>query len=235
MGFYDYRCMATGVSLKGSDAALVLLDEVDGRHVPIALAITGCYNRLGAIDMINEDANTDLVLAWFLDRMKAGALVIDESELRGEGSESIDIEALLGLIERNVTMGEDTFVLDGRRLGYALIALPIWEAIVRTSSASEETSEQLFERLFGGRAIPAAIYKDNLGQVADGLRELAAVDDFLGGAGLPWRPPEDPEQHYTDDMREHLEGARQVWAHCPALLGGIDAYAQQVGDLLEDE
>jgi len=62
MGFYDCRCMATGVSLKGADAALVLLHRAAGEYAPISLAIKGNYNRLGAIDGVDEDANTRLVL-----------------------------------------------------------------------------------------------------------------------------------------------------------------------------
>src|SRR5262245_61758488 len=109
MGFYDYRCMVTGVSLKGAKTALVLLDRAGKEHRPITLAITGQYNRLGSIDHIAEDDNARLVLAYFLARLDDGALAVNKAELGGEPIDGI--ERLLELVERGVTMGEDTVVL----------------------------------------------------------------------------------------------------------------------------
>lgn len=83
MGLYDSRCMITGVSLKGADAALVLLQPAANGYVPISLAIKGYYNRLGSIDGIEEDANTRLVLRYILDRSGAGAFQVNEQCLAG--------------------------------------------------------------------------------------------------------------------------------------------------------
>ena len=83
MGFYDCRCMVSGVSLKGADAALVLLQQAGEAYRPIALAIVGNYNRLGSIDGIEEDANTKLVLEYFLGKLRSGAFAVDVDYFQG--------------------------------------------------------------------------------------------------------------------------------------------------------
>lgn len=55
MGFYDFRCAVTGISLRGIDAVLVGLRPVGDRYRPLTLGIAGKYNRLGSIDRIEED------------------------------------------------------------------------------------------------------------------------------------------------------------------------------------
>src|SRR5215468_6514390 len=109
MGFYDERCMVTGISLKGAGgAALVLLDRDGDAYRPIALAIKGAYNRLGSIDGIDEDENTELVLGYFREKLRSGELLIDPVEAGGD--QINDIEHLLGLCERNVTVEADAVV-----------------------------------------------------------------------------------------------------------------------------
>jgi hypothetical protein len=73
MGFYDRKCMVTGVSLKGADAALVLLHQSFDNYVPLALAVKGNYNRFGSIDGIEEDANTQSILQFFQESLRSGA------------------------------------------------------------------------------------------------------------------------------------------------------------------
>src|SRR6266542_4677180 len=227
MGFYDYRCMATGVSLKGASTALVLLGRTASGPHPLTLAITGQYNRLGAIDGIQEDDNTRLILTYFLGKLGKGELVLDE-ERRIE-----DIEQLLGLVERCVTMDQDAVVLDGSRVLFALICRAVWDAIARAGGATDEPNTALFERLFQDVPVARDIYRGNLTKVSRPLRELAAVHDFFTGRGIGWRPPEDPEQHYADEMRRYLRAARRTFRDCPAVLKGLDAYEQEVRDLLE--
>src|SRR3954454_24268286 len=112
MGFYDQRCAVSGVSLRGSRSVLVLLGRMGVAHFPIALPIEGQYNRLGSIDMIDEDENTALIHAHFTARYEAGDLVLGE----GYAEEGIEnIENLLGVFERNVTMGEHAAMLRGRQ------------------------------------------------------------------------------------------------------------------------
>jgi hypothetical protein len=61
VGFYDQRCMITGVSLKKTQAAAVLLGKTGVAYYPIALAVRSTYDRLGSIDHVREDDNTRLV------------------------------------------------------------------------------------------------------------------------------------------------------------------------------
>src|SRR5262245_36531671 len=106
MGFYDCRCMATGVSLKGADAALVLLQQAAGQYAPVALAIKGNYDRLGSIDGIEEDANTRLVLRFFLGGLQSGAFRVEEDSLTADECFPIrTVEDLLHGFERNMNDG----------------------------------------------------------------------------------------------------------------------------------
>src|ERR1700722_14596538 len=106
MGFYDCRCMATGVSLKGADAALVLLEPLAVGYTPTALAFKGNYDRLGSIDGVKEDANTRLVLRYFLDVLLSRAFTVDEEYLAVSKRFPIrTIEDLLFGFERNMNDG----------------------------------------------------------------------------------------------------------------------------------
>jgi hypothetical protein len=237
MGFYDYRCMVTGVSLKGADTALVLLEELDLKPRPIALAITSNYNRLGSIDGIEEDSNTDLVFAYFRARHESGELVVDQAELEDHGLD--DIEALLALIERNVTVSPNSVLLNGRSIFYALICQHVWKAIVRAHRPKKESNADRFARLFKGVPIAEDIYKGRLTRVKRHLQDLAAVSDFLTGRKLTWkRPNPDNEgegsQHYGEEMRQFLEEAKRAFHDCPPVLQALAAESE-AGDLLDDD
>src|SRR5262245_3985750 len=89
MGMYDGRCMVSCVSLKGADAALVLLQQSGDAFHPMELAITGNYNRLGSIDGL-EDANTQLVFDYFQRKLASGEFVVDVDYLSGHEFYPID-------------------------------------------------------------------------------------------------------------------------------------------------
>jgi hypothetical protein len=233
MGLYDERCLVTGVSLKGVDAALVLLDhDGDGYH-PIALAIKGTYNRLGSIDNIDEDENTELVLGYFQEKLRGGDLVIDPAETGGD--QINDIEHLLGLFERNVTVEADAAVLNGRRIAFALIAQVIWDPVAKAAPAGPRSNSARFEHLFPAGGVAEGIYREHLEDVSTHLKELTAVAKFLADRRLAWRPPDDHSQHYSDEMREYLAAARQTFHDSPVVLGALKRYASEVHDLLDDE
>src|SRR5205807_206218 len=142
---------------------------------------------------IDEDEHTRLVLAFFLRKHQTGELVIDETEL--SDGPLADLEGLLDLVERSVTLDADTVVLNGHRVLFALVCQTVWEAVVRAAGGGHEPSSLLFERLFSGVPLARELYQGNLTDVAQPLREFAAVQDFLAERGLAWRPPSDPEQH----------------------------------------
>jgi hypothetical protein len=233
MGFYDERCMVTGVSLKGADAALVLLDRDGDAYRPIALAIKGAYNRLGSIDNIDEDENTELVLGYFREKLRCGELVIDTAE--ADGDQINDIEHFLGLCERNVTVEADAAVLNGRRVLFALIAHVVWDAIAKAAPAGPRSDSASFRHLFPEGGVAGGIYHEHLEDVSTHLKELTGVAKFLADRGIAWRPPDEHSQHYSDEMREYLDAARQTFHDSPVVLGALNRYASEVGDLLDDE
>jgi hypothetical protein len=149
--------MITGVSLKGAETALVLLEEYDAAHHPVALAITGQYDRLGSIDMVDEDDNTEIVMEYFLGRLAAKDFVVDEDDLRTQKCFPIKtVEHLLRGFERNVNDGMRTALLRGRPIVYALIAGRVWAAVARTGTFSDDLDAS-FRRVFGGTPVAAEI------------------------------------------------------------------------------
>src|SRR5262245_922761 len=123
MGFYDYRCGLTGVSLRGADAVLVPLLEDGGRLQLLAPGLKGNYNRLGAIDGIEDDAASAVLVEFFLGALRTGALVVDREYLQGYGHFPIEgLEQLIGALERNVTDHPRAAVLNGKSVKYALFS-----------------------------------------------------------------------------------------------------------------
>ncbi|MBN9117691.1 MAG: hypothetical protein J0I06_00720 [Planctomycetes bacterium] len=234
MGFFDARCMVTGVSLKGSEAALVLLQQENEVHYPIALAINGQYDRLGSIDMIDIDENTALVLRYFRDQLGAGAFVVDEESLRLHKAYPIDaIEQLLRGFERNINDGPGYAALNGQPVVFALIAATVWNAIARARNPSGDAAAT-FRELFKAAPAAQAIYADHLDDVSRKLREFAAVSTFLEQRKLPWKPVAEPGQDYSDDMRQYLTEARTAFHDSEVVLKGLKAYENEVSDLLRD-
>jgi hypothetical protein len=229
MGLYDERCTVSGVSLKASRVRLVLLGRTGVAHYPIALPLEGSYNRLGAID-VEEDDNAKLIFQYFLSRFTAGGLVLDAGYEDG----MTDLQSLLGVFERNVTQHEDAALLDGRRVLFAMIDNDVWEAAVSAGKAGAKGDR--FRRLFLDVPVADAIYQGSLGAVEGPLKQLAAVCDFLNGRGLAWRVrTEGGAQHYGDEMRGFLSEARRTFADCPPMLRGLERYEETVGEFLEDD
>ena len=236
MGLFDCRCMITGVSLRGADAALVLLQGSEERYAPLALAIQGNYNRLGSMDGIQEDANTRLVLSFFLQSLQAGVFTVDAESLRSSLCFPIrTIENLLQAFERNMNQGERHAVLNGRSVVFALIAQAVWETITGTASPPTEPIPTLFQRLFGASPVTPEIYGGSLKAVSGHIVELAGVDSFLTSRGLPWRPTEGTGQDYQEEMQQYLDEARRDFSDSPTILAALNRYEHEVRDRLGDE
>jgi len=236
MGFYDCRCMVTGVSLKGAGAALVLLQDSAGEYCPISLAIKGNYNRLGSIDEIEEDANARLVLKFFLDGLPLGTFTVDEEALAREECFPIRTsEDLLQGFERNINDGPGYAALNGQPVVFALIARAVWDTIAQHASPSDESAPIVFQRLFAVSSVGAQIYAGALGEVCTHVGESAAFDALLKERRLPWKPAEDPGQDYPEEMRQYLGAARQTFADSAIIMEALRRYEVEVGDLLKDE
>jgi hypothetical protein len=240
MGMYDFRCAITGISLRGADAVLVGLHPVAGGYQPITFGITGNYNRLGSIDGIEDDLNTDLVHAYFCDRARTGDLLLDPYHAQDYGNPPNDIENLLNYFERNVsdsTEEDPAAALSGRRIFSTLIAKQVWTALAATYAPIDGTPETWFKEIFGDSSIAGDIYRDRIPELATHARDLAAVHSFLATQGLTWTIPDEDEigrQHY-EEMREFLDAARVAFHEVPAVLTALDAYAEEVDDLLNEE
>lgn len=224
MGFYDFRCMVSGVSLKGFDAVLVVLRPLAGSgYAPITLGIKGNYNRFGSIDFIEEDRHTDLVVAYFTERVHDGRLVLDPDYEGSYGKPPNDIENLLNYFERNVSDSTDecpAAALDGRRLFSALIARPVWDALAALP-APRVSFPSPFDDIYGHH-LPA---------LAEHLRELLAVNAFVISHGLSWRPLDEEgigEQHFAEEMEAFLASARLTFAGTPVMLAALDIYAEEL-------
>ena len=176
MGLYDCRCMVTGVSLKGADAVLVLLEGADSTFLPAALGIKGNYNRGGGIDLIEEDENVSLVEAYFRQKLRSGEFVVKDYYLGGESySEKYSAEWFLWVLERNINDDPEAAVLYGQPLVFALVCKAVWNSIARSAAPLDDSDEEVFRRLFDGRSVPSDIYGGT----------ISAVRPQLLGASCP--------------------------------------------------
>lgn len=239
MGFYDFNCAVTGVSLKGVDAVLVGLCESDGGLRPVTLGVAGSYNRLGSVDGIAEDLNTELVFRWFTDRVADGRFVLNPAYANDYGNPPTDLEALLSYLERNVSDSSEerpAAALDGRRVFSALVAAPVWAALAG-DAASDESPDALFKQVFEGVPTATEMYGDRISELSRHIRELYAVDSHLRARGRSWAPQPDDDigdQHYGQEMRGFLESARRDLGGNPTIRAALDRYAAEVADLLHE-
>ncbi|KAA8886233.1 hypothetical protein F3087_26985 [Nocardia colli] len=241
--------MITGISLSGIDATLVLLQYTTDGYRPLTLGIAGTYNRLGCVDGVRGDLNTELVLRYFVDQRRAGRYfaedqtgIADEDRLTSDS----DIEELLQRIERTQRSNDDgkysgSTSSDREAIVFALIAQPIWDAITNGTPAPDGLSERELQRLFGQVSAPAEIYAGRLPELAPLLHQLAAVDDFIGSRRLRWAPPSEPAQRYPsdygqhgDEIREFLDRAKRDYRDDPIVLAGLATYESQI-DWDEDD
>jgi hypothetical protein len=228
--------MITGVSLKGANTALVLLQQTSDAYHPIALAITGDYNRLGCIDSIAEDANTELVLSYFLQKHASGELVVDAAYLRLHDFYPItDLERLLACFERNMNDNPSAAVLNGQPLVFALICRVVWDALARSLSVDRSSLTNHFQDVFKDDPVAEEIYRGNLTKTSEQLSEFVAVSDFLAARRIAWKPADDPGQDYPEEMRQYLKEAKQTFRDSAVVLEALQNYEGEVGDLLQDE
>jgi hypothetical protein len=235
MGLYDCRCMVTGVSLKASDAALVLLQQKGKTYHPIALAIQGTYNRLGSIDNIDEDENTELIWNYFEAKSHGDEFVTETRYLEiCECWPMKGIEDLLTCFERNINDHKKAAVLHGQPVVFALICQTIWKSLAR-SPVAKKSATQLFAHLFADVPAATEIYRDNLTEVSTQLKELSAVSDFLTSRKLAWKPADNPGQDYAEEMRQYLAEARETFRDSAVVLDALKHYESEVSEMLTDD
>jgi hypothetical protein len=202
----------------------------------MALAVKGKFNRLGSIDGIDEDANTQSVLRFFQKSLVSGAFTVDEEYLRGHGCFPIQtIEDLLQGFERNMNDGEGIAVLNGQSVVFALIVRAVWDTIAEAEPTPVQPASTSFKRLFKASPVGLEIYAESVGAVSKHIGELAAVDSLLTRRGMSWRPSEATGQDYPEEMRQYLYEARDIFSDLPIILAALRRYEYEIGDLLIDE
>lgn len=223
--------MVTGVSLKGADAALVLLQEGEVGFSPLSLAIKGAYNRLGSIDMIEEDENTRLVYGYFLRERQSGSFVTDGDYFRSYKRDPFDsVETLLHAFERNMNDGT-VATLGGQPVVFALVSRAVWKVVAENALPATEVS---VNQTFESNPVSEQIYSAGTLAVREQLAEFISVQAWLTTHGIAWHPPSEWNQHYSDDVREYLVEARHRFADSELIQTALDEYEREVGDLLND-
>jgi hypothetical protein len=253
MGSYHCVCMLTGVSLRPSDVVAVLLRKRDQTYAPIALPVFGGFDQAGGIDSIEEDAHTALLIEFFTAQLRTGRFVAQDYSHKHLiwPERSADyfsvIDGLFGLIERNTTMwhfwgdGVDPYVtIDGDPVVFALLARPVWEAIVEAADQPTATDAELLDNAFGGDVVAHDLYDGHLSEVTSALRAFAVVNDFVRAHDVAWTPPgfgkygTNYEQHFDDEIVEYLQRARDDWRDSPAIQTGVDQQAVVTQVLLDE-
>lgn len=243
MGFYDCRCMLTGVSVDFVGATAVILRCTAAGYEPVALGLSGEYDGYGTIDGIPDDGNSTLVYEYFARESRSGRFTarIHPLEDLVEFDDDFNLDALIGLIESSWSLsptfeGDDfevlpLAVLDGDPLVFALIAQPIWDAVAAVPG------EASLHAAFGEATVPQEIYGSHLADVDRQLRDFAAVHAFVRAHQLRWAPPADPAQRYptemgsqrdNDENAEFIAQARADYRDSPVLLAGLDAYEKRL-------
>lgn len=234
MGFFDCRCMVTGISLVRTGAVLVVLRQSDDTYQPITLGIKGTYNRLGSIGAIREDVNTELVLTYFLAKLRDGSFTIDANYQRFARNFPItDIERLLNCFERNLNHGfindREVTRLYGDKVAFAMVARPVWRALAATVAPSPPSTEAWFARLFGDSPIAGEIYRGRVAEVGDQVRALYGVSEFLAARGRSWAPTTESGQHSDADERRFLVEARRSFGEVAVLRAVLEEHAGTLG------
>jgi hypothetical protein len=93
------------------------------------------------------------------------------------------------------------------------------------------------ERIFVNSPVAAEIYAGHTQELERQIHALCAVDGFLDARGLSWAVPGEDlgAQHDGEAMREYLDAARRAFRDVAAMQAALDAYAEDVHDLLAAE
>lgn len=240
MGLYDTRCAVTGISLFTADAVMVGLDRDGDAYRPVTLGVAGAYNGYGVLEDVVEDRNTELIMAYCLDRARDGEMVFHPDYKRDLGAPPRDIASVLAYFERNFCDSSDDWPalsLHGRPIVYCMISKLVWDTVARAISAGRGTVEVMFADVFGDSPIAAGIYRPALHEVADGIRAMYAVSSFLRAHGIAWSTP-DLEEHgavYPDEELEaFVSQARIRFAEVPAVLGALDRHVEEQRRFADD-
>lgn len=247
MGFYDVRCGVSGLSTRCAKVRLILLRQDPAGLVPIALPITGTYDRLGSIDNIRPSWNSDMLQLSLPSLIDEGVITV-HWEAFAYGSQPLDtLEQILSPFERGCTMDLKTVTCEDQPLRFMLVIDRVYDAVVasvagnrtpRWAAVQEAAlmrlqAPALLEQAFRGVAPAPALYEllaaasdaeDRLAR-ADLLRFVqfrAWMDDRHG-----WSYGKHPGQHYATEERAFLAEALERFEQQPHLLAAVKASAAE--------
>lgn len=249
MGFYDTTCLITGVNLRSVDATAVLLRRTaDGQYHPLSLGVHGSYDGFGCLDAITADANTAALTTFFSNAFRSGRFLAHDHTHAGDPhwfDPDIAIESLLYLVERTTTYADifggqypPSTVLAGAPIVMAMIARPVWDAVVLTVAPPRSVRRNLIDAFGSGADIATDIYGPHFAGLDTSLRHLAAVADFIAShPPLRWAPPADHHQRYprgvgrqfsAEQSRHFVDVARSDYRHDRLMQRALDDYVRRV-------
>ncbi|NME68586.1 hypothetical protein [Flammeovirga aprica] len=214
MGFFDTRCMISGLSLKLSETVAVFLIQQGDILQPISLPIFGTYNRLGTIDCVEENINTVIVLNFFKSKIASGDIKVDWDEV--DFDQVDNIEQLFEIVERGVTQNYASVLFNNMKIGFALIDKFIWNSIITVQHKEEPFP-------FQGLMLDVYQQYNDLEELS---RQFFYLEMFMKENQMSWSLPSDHEQHYDEEISEFLDLAYVKFMNNPVIMNGIESYSK---------
>lgn len=244
MGFFDFRCLASGLSLCGERAVAIWLLRDGEKFVPISLPVRGAYDRLGSVDGVKTDSNTARLLDAFESALAAKRLKLkgDAAWTWKNDSHVHGMERVLRVIERSTSQGEAS--LSGKELALTLVHERIYDAVVAATRAPlDVNTTDLIALAFPhaeGRRIYASVAEAPQTEREAMRRDLEgfiAFSRWLTARG-EWNTAPTfhgvGEQHGDVETLRAFREARARFADLPWMLDAIEACAMQSGEHSDD-
>ncbi|MCS3850879.1 hypothetical protein [Tsukamurella ocularis] len=227
------------MSLTHTEAAMVVLSRGSGGvYRPAALPMIDHYDYYGGIAP-DDNRNTELIAAGIAQATKSGRYWTDDGWPSGGWDPSIhdvisnlvrNMSDWLGLYQGAEPPSGAGTTFDGVPLVFALIARPVWEAIVADGEEEIDVA-RAFVEVFGDEPLPRALYGCGGGAPSSEVTALVTVDRFLSARGMRWQSHADGlaaegfgGQHSHEEMLAWLRRACTEFADDPVLLAGLGAY-----------
>lgn len=225
VGFFDFRCPISGLSLRGQSAVhIALIEAAPERWAPLSLPTKGAYDRLGSVDFITPDELTATLVTGFARMARAGRVdASGEPRRYAEFTSAPQLERLLKLFAQvntdSMYAPPTTFTLDGRALRQVLLHAGVVAALAPVAApAGPPTYEELEEQLGRAPLAPQGrelyeelVIADDPARLRAGvaLAQLGALDRRLAAGGWRWSPAAQTGQY---DCEVDLEFAREARA-----------------------
>jgi len=239
LGFFDFRCPISNLSLRAARAVHIPLIELTaGRWSPVGLPLVGTYDRLGSIDGFVADFRVELLVAGFARMAAAGRI-----DARGAAQEfaeftaSPSAERLLRLFERTNTM-RVPFTLDGKMLRQVLIHAEVFADLASTARLPHAPdAKSLAAQLARAEIAPQAReLLEPIVHASDEVRHDAAValtqlkdlTSWLAAHGKRWSPRAEFGQYDAPEDLRIARLARAKAASTPELVPAIDRVVMEL-------